>query len=400
MTAPTLSSAAARTASPSSPRRHMTARGLTRWTVVAVIVGHGLVHLLGAAKGLGWADVPQLTRQISVPEGIAWLGAAALMIGTGLLLAASVRWWWIVGAVSFVASQTLIVTVWPDAAAGTVANGILLLAVLQGFASQGATSYRAEFRRSARAALAGSVTGPVVHEADLGRLPDLVASYVRRSGAVGQPRVTSLHAHVSGRIRSGAASRWMTFHGEQVNTFGPNPSRIFFIDATMLGLPIDVLHTFIGSSARMRVRAGSLLRVVDASGPEMDQGETVTVFNDLCVLAPSALIDASIRWQPIDSHQVHGEFTRGDQTVTAVLTFDDAHDLIDFTSDDRLRASSDGRHFVPQRWSTPLGAHRSFGPIRISAAGDGRWDAPPPEGEFTYIEFHVDQIAYNVQQNA
>lgn len=284
----------------------MTARALVRLTVIAVIVGHGLLHLLGAAKGLGWADVAQLNRPISTPVGIAWLGAAALLIGTGLLLAASVRWWWMVGAVGLVASQALIFTAWSDAAAGTVANGILLLAVVQNRASQGPGSYRAEFRIRARAALAGSLTEPVVHESDLAWLPNLVASYVRRSGAVGQPRVSSLHAHISGRIRSGAASRWMTFQGEQVNTFGPNPSRIFFIDATMLGLPVDVLHTFVGPSARMRVRAGSLLRVVDASGPEMDQGETVTVFNDLCVLAPSALIDAPISWQPIDSHQVRG----------------------------------------------------------------------------------------------
>jgi hypothetical protein len=127
----------------------------------------------------------------------------------------------------------------------------------------------------------------------------------------------------------------------------------------------------------------------------MDQGETVTVFNDLCVLAPAALLDAPIAWQTIDSHHVRGAFTRGAHTVTAVLVFDDAHELVDFISDDRLRASADGRHFVAQRWSTPLRDYRSFGATRIAAVGEGRWHAPDPEGEFTYIEFHVDDIVYN-----
>jgi hypothetical protein len=234
-----------------------------------------------------------------------------------------------------------------------------------------------------------------VTEADLERLPDPVAAYVRQSGALGQAHVTNLHAHVSGRIRSGATSRWMRFHGEQVNTFGTDPGQLFFIHATLLGVPVDVLHTFVGPSATMRVKAASLLRMVNASGPAMDQGETVTVFNDICVLAPSVLLDAPVAWQTIDSHHVRGAFTRGAHTVTAVLVFNDAHELVDFISDDRSRASADGRHFVAQRWSTPLGGYRSFDGSRIATAGVGRWHAPDPEGEFTYVEFNVDDIVYN-----
>ena len=141
--------------------------------------------------------------------------------------------------------------------------------------------------------------------------------------------------------------------------------------------------------------AASLVRMVNAAGPEMDQGESVTVFNDLCVLAPSALLDAPVVWETIDSHHVRGAFTRGAHTVTAVLVFNDAHELIDFISDDRAAASVDGKHFVTQRWSTPLRGYRSFGAIRIASIGEGRWHAPDPEGEFTYIDFHIDDIAYN-----
>jgi hypothetical protein len=372
-------------------------RVVVRWIVVAVIVGHGLIHLLGAAKGLGWADTSQLTRPISTAAGVAWLAAAVLVTGTGLLLARSVRWWWMVGAVAIVASQTVTFTAWSDAGAGTIANVVLLLTVVYGYASQGPTSFRAEFRRRSQAALAESVAGNIVTEADLEELPDLVAAYVRQSGAVGQARVSNFHAHISGRIRSAATKPWMPFHGEQVNTYGTDPVRLFFIDATMLGLPLDVLHVFVGPAATMRVKAASLFRMVNAAGPEMDQGETVTMFNDLCVLAPSALLDAPIAWEAIDSRHVRGAFTRGAHTITAVLVFNDEHELIDFISDDRAAASADGRTFVAQRWSTPLRGYRSFGATRIAANGDGRWHAPEPDGEFTYIEFTVDDIVYNAR---
>jgi hypothetical protein len=135
--------------------------------------------------------------------------------------------------------------------------------------------------------------------------------------------------------------------------------------------------------------------MVNAAGPEMDQGETVTVFNDQCVLAPSALIDAPIAWEVTDPQHVRGVFTRGAHTVTADLVFNDAHELIDFTSDDRAAASADGKRFIAQRWSTPLCGYHSFGTARIAATGEGRWHPAEPGAEFTYIEFHVDALVYN-----
>ena len=125
----------------------MTGRVFARRAVAVVIIGHGLVHLLGATKGLGWAAVPQLTRPIGAVAGTAWLATALLLIGTGLLLAASVGWWWIAGVVGIIASQTLIMTAWGDAAAGTVANAVLVLAVVHRYASRGSRSFRAEFRQ-------------------------------------------------------------------------------------------------------------------------------------------------------------------------------------------------------------------------------------------------------------
>ena len=71
-----------------------------RWIVVVVMAGHGLIHLLGAAKGFGWADVTELTEPISPAMGLVRLAPAALLVATGVLLAVRARWWWIVGAVA------------------------------------------------------------------------------------------------------------------------------------------------------------------------------------------------------------------------------------------------------------------------------------------------------------
>lgn len=371
-------------------------RTRVRWLVGVVVALHGLIHLLGAAKGFGWAEVTQLRQPISNIMGGAWLAAAMLVVAAGVMLARSARGWWIVSAAAALTSQAVILSSWSDAKAGTVVNLILLLAAGYGFAARGPRSYRAEYRRRVDLALAEPTHVGVVTEADLAALPAAVAGYVRRSGAVGESRVVNFRARIHGRIRAGLAKPWMSFTGEQVNTYGTSPSRLFLMDATLFGLPLDVLHVLAGSSATMRVRLCSVLPMVNAAGPEMDRSETVTLFNDLCVLAPAALIDAPITWQSLGAHRVRAGFTNGAHTVSAELVFNDEHELVNFVSDDRTRASADGRHFTPQRWSTPLSVYRTFDAQRVATHGEGRWHAPDPEGEFSYIEFNVDEIVYNI----
>ena len=381
-----------------SPRRPggVPMRTVVRWFIVVVVMGHGLIHLLGAAKGLGWAEVAALPEPIGPAMGFAWLTAAAAVVATGVLLAVRNRRWWVAGTAGVVISQAVILTSWNDAKTGTVANVLLLAALGYTLASRGPRSYRAEYQRRTAAALHESHpgTGAVVTETDLAHLPGLVAEYVRRSGAVGQPRVRSMHARIHGRIRAGANAPWMTYTGEQVNTYGPTPSRLFWMDATLFGLPVDVLHVFAGPAATMRVKLCSVVPMVNAAGPDMDRAETVTLFNDLCILAPAALIDAPIVWQPLDDNHVRGIFTNGAQTVTADLTFNDG-DLVDFVSDDRMSTSRDGSTFTPQRWSTPVHDYRTFGARRIATYGEGRWHTTHPQGQYAYLEYNLDAITCN-----
>lgn len=370
-----------------------------------LITVHGLIHLIGAAAGLGLVDDSTWARPVSTTMGAQWLLTALLLIVTGLLIALGEPKWWVCGLLGLVLSQGVIVRYWHDASLGTIPNVLLGLALGYTLVSRGPRSYRAQFVRNVDQALAAvaaatrpagaeASSAPVVTEHDLDGLPPLVAGYVRASGAVGQPPVKWLRASISGRIRGGPDKPWMTFTGEQVDTFGTCFDRVFYIDATMFGLPVDVLHVYAGESAIMRVKLCSLKRMVNATGPELDRAETVTVFNDLCVMAPGALVHAPVVWKQLDERHVHGTFTRRGHKVSALLTFDDTGRLVDFVSDDRLRASADGTHFTPQRWSTPLTDYRDFGPATISSFGEARWHAPAPEGEFAYLEFRIDDLTF------
>jgi hypothetical protein len=365
-------------------------RALVRRAVAAIVVIHGSIHVLGVVEGFGWADVEALNEPIGSGWAVVWLVAAVLMVSAGVRLALGHPRWWHVGAIAVVVSQVAIVSSWTDARVGTIANVVVLVAVVHGLRCEGSASLRASYRRLVSDHAWTPDPAPVVTESDLVRLPVVVAHYVRNCGAVGRERVTGFTARLHGRIRSGPDAAWMSFTAEQVNKFGLDPFRLFSMDATMAGLPVDVLHTFVGPDARMQVRLLGTVTMVEASGPEMGRSETVTEFNDLCVMAPSALVDEHIEWRDLDGHSVEGTYSNGFETVSAVLVFDDHGDLVDFVSDDRSQASPDGSTFNRTRWSTPLNGYRDQGGRRSATRGAGRWHCA--EGEFDYLEIEIDEV--------
>jgi hypothetical protein len=265
-----------------------------------------------------------------------------------------------------------------------------------GWLSKSGMGFRAQYDRDVAQHLAQLIDAPLLAEADLALLPSAVQRYIRLNGAVGQPRVQNFRVRFHGQIRSGPKARWMSFTGEQHNFYGSasGPSRFFLIDASMFGIPLQVFHRYLDAHATMRVKVMSLLTMVNAKGPVMDRAETVTVFNDLCVFAPGALVDHDIQWQEIDAYTVNAHFTQAGHSVRALLSFNDRGELIDFVSDDRAAASGAGKAFRAMPWSTPLSDYRAFGAHRLMARGQGIWHAP--EGAYAYLHFDLDAIDYNV----
>lgn len=361
-----------------------------RYLFSIVVFLHGLIHLLGLVKAMGWAELSQLKLPISRPMGLLWLLAGLLVMLAALVPMSQL---WKLGVAAAIVSQVVIVCAWSDAKAGTVANLILLIGAVYSYAAWGGSSFRAEYAREVARVLTQVPQAALLTEADMAHLPSPVQQYLRVSGALGKPRPTSLVARWKGRIRGGATEPWMDFTAEQVNTFGSTPARLFLMDATMKGLPTDVFHRFVDEQATFRVRLLSLVPVVDAKGPEMTHSETVTMFNDICLLAPGRLVDPSIRWEAIDGSSARAFYTQGHETISAELHFDARGMLIDFVSDDRAAASKDGSSFVRQRWSTPLTEARRYGELLLPSTGSALWH--PKEGpSFSYIELVLLELRY------
>jgi len=359
------------------------------------LAGHGLLHLIGVAKAFRLATLPQLSQPISPGVGILWLLAAALFVVSAGAFLVWPRWWWIVAGAGVVVSTAAIVPSWTDARFGAVANLLVGVGAVFGFLAQGPGGLRASYEADiARAALSGPHGGPLT-ESDLATLPEAVQRYLRVTGALGQPRVVNFQARLHGRIRSSRDARWIPLTIDQYNVVAGERARFFYFRGSMLAIPVQGFHRYVGASATMRVKAAALVNVADASGPEMDQSETVTLFNDMCMFAPASLIDPAVVWEWADHRTARAAFTNAGHTIRAELSFNDAGELIDFRSSDRYQASPDGKTFKKLPWSTPLRDYRQFGQVRLASKGEARWQVP--EGSYAYIEMITDEVHFNVR---
>lgn len=360
---------------------------MLRGVFIGLLVVHGLIHLMGFAKGFGFAELPQLREPISRGLAGVWLLAAVAMLVTAAFVAFAPAHWWIPAVVALVLSQVAITTSWSDAKLGTIANVILLLPLAITLADLRPSSLTSRYEHDAREALATatSISSAPVTEADLAPLPPLVQTYLRRAGVVGKPRTRTLEMEFRGTLRSKPDADWMPVVGRQVSVFGEGSKRLFFVDGTMMGLPFDGYHRFVGRDATMEVRAVSLFTMVDARGDLMNQSETVTFLNDMCVLAPSTLLDPSVTFTTTVERTVHATYTRSGIAVSADLLFDEAGDLVSFASDDRYM-SADGKTYTKYRWVTPLHDYREFHGRRIAAKGEALWKRPEGDLEYGRLE--------------
>jgi len=253
--------------------------------------------------------------------------------------------------------------------------------------------FRTEYQRDVAAGLRGQQrqAGPVT-EADLGDLPPVVQRYLHFVGSVGRPRVWNYRLRFRGELRNDAGSRWVKISADQRSFVDP-AARLFLVKGSMVGLPFEAFHRYVGPAATFKVRLASLLTVVNAAGPEMNQSETVTLLNDMCLLAPATLIDPRIAWAELDPLTVRATFSNAGNTVSAILSFDDSGALVDFVSDDRHR-TTDGKTYEQLRWSTPVRAWRTFDGRRLPVEAEAIWQSD--ELAFAYARFEILGVDYNV----
>ena len=233
----------------------------------------------------------------------------------------------------------------------------------------------------------------ILTEEDMNALPAPVQKYLRIVRTVGKEKVRNFRVVFEGEFRTGPQKEWRKVEGIQFNDL-TDPTRLYYMEMKMFGLPVSGFHHYESGHATMQAKIAGMVTVVNGKGPQMDAGETVTVLNDMCLLAPASLIDPRITWQTIDPLTVKATFDNNGIIVSAFLYFNDKGELCNFVSDDRYYSPT-GKTYQKFRWSTPVNAYLDYHGINISSGGEAVWTLP--EGDFSYGRIKIKEIQYNVE---
>lgn len=342
---------------------------------------------MGFAKAFNYGTIKNLTIPISKPAGILWMLTAFLFIMATVLFLIKKEAWIYTAVIAVALSQVLIVMVWKDAKWGTIANMIILVAVIL---SWGSYRFEKRFLSDVQQNLdrTNALKVDVLTEADLLHLPFPVQNYLRYAGVLNKPKVKNMRIVFEGEMGN-KGKKFMPFISEQYNFFD-EPTRLFYMKAKMVGVTVPGYHKYEMQQAGMDIRPFGLFSMVNFEGNEMNKTETVTYFNDLCLFAPSALIDRRIQWELIDSSSVRAVFTNKNISISAVLYFNNQGQLIDFISNDRYEVNQ--KLWIP--FSTPVSNYQSSNGILLGTYGETVWHYN--EGAFTYGKFHLKELEYNV----
>jgi hypothetical protein len=236
-----------------------------------------------------------------------------------------------------------------------------------------------------------TIKNEVLTESDIGHLPAIVRKYLHYTGSVGKEKVLNFRAEFKGGIRSKSTEDFMPLKSVQYN-FTDQPTRLFYIVAKKKGIPAKGIHLYRDRKAIMLIKILGLFTVVDAKGKEMDQGETVTLFNDMCFMAPGSLIDRNIEWKEIDNLTVDAKFSNGDITINATLYFNEEGELINFLSNDRFE-TTDGKTYINYPWITPVTGYANINGYHL--ASSAKLIYKHPGEDLCYGEFNLKTIEYN-----
>lgn len=354
---------------------------------LTVLFIHGMIHALGFVKAFQLAEINQLTQNISKPIGIFWLIALILFLTAAIQFIINHDLWWITALAAVILSQVLIILFWQDAKFGTIANIIILLSVIAGY---GFWSFENIFNSdvAVRLETSSKIEKNFLTEKDIEHLPSPVQKYLRYAGVINKEKVSNVKIVFDVEMRE-KGKDWFKATSVQYNFFD-EPARLFYMQAKMFGMTVPGYHRYVEAKATMDIRLAGLFPVVKQSGDIMNKTETVTLFNDMCLMAPATLIDKRIKWVPIDSLTTKAIFTNRGISISAILYFNEKGQLINFTSDDRT-AISDMKQY---RFSTPITDYKNINGRNVLAFGEVIWHYP--DGEFVYGKFKLQSIQYNL----
>ena len=251
---------------------------------------------------------------------------------------------------------------------------------------------RHSFERDVAALIAtGNSDDGVFTTDDFAGLPPVVQRFLTDSGYLGLPRPSYVRIDfVDVAFTQGRGGRTLTMDYTQYN-FAAQPIRLAFIDTGMFGVPFQGYDSYRDGRGEMKGVIGKTVTLFDQTGQDMDRAGLVTVLAE-AMFCPAALLQDYITLTSLDDHRVRGTMTWQGVTANGVFAFNDADELVAFTTDDRAAVATDGNiEHIP--WSERFADYQPMTDgVRFPSRVQAVWDYP--DDPLVYFDGIVAAVSY------
>ncbi len=359
--------------------------------VYLIAVGlHGLIHLMGFLKGR-IRTIQSIKSPVNRKQGIAWLAASVMLLAYLIAYMAHVQFDWVLGFISVLISQLLIIYFWRETRFATVINVLILMVSLASF---GQYQFHQKVKRET-ALILGSVaesTERMVTAEDVKDLPDPVRSWLFSSGMVGKPFITLGEAIQKAEMKMQPDQKnWMKASALQY-TILEDPAFIWTVD-----MPVNSLIHIIGrdkfkdGKGEMLIKANGLINIVNADGEKLTES-TLQRFLGEMVWYPSLALNKHIGWEQLSDSTARATMSYLGVTGTGTFYFDTRGNFTRFKA---LRFKDNDEGARRYEWILNVESYKVFEGIKIPAIMTATWKLE--DRDWTWLRLEIEDIRYNSQ---
>ncbi|MGG6296377.1 DUF6920 family protein [Leptolyngbya sp. AN02str] len=228
-----------------------------------------------------------------------------------------------------------------------------------------------------------------IHEADLANLPAPIQRYLRYAQVVNKIPVQTVRLKQTGQFKMQPEQGWRRMTAEQY--YITNPPAFLWCGSIYLlpWVPIRVEDAFVDGHGSLNAKLWSVLTLVNAGGPQFDQGELMRYLAEIAWF-PTAWLSEQITWEAMDEYSARATIKVGEIAASAVLHINDRNQLTCVTAErDRL----DHGTTVSTPWTGIFTQYQELNGVMVPTEAEVMWHLN--SGNFTYFQGSITDIEYD-----
>ena len=227
-----------------------------------------------------------------------------------------------------------------------------------------------------------NISDRIFHKYQLENLPEPVQRYFQRSLKEGQAYISNVRIKHDGLFKTGIDKGWIEIKGEQYATM-ERPGFVWRGTTSMF----TARDMYIGDRGRLIVSLFGLYNVVNASGPQYDQGELLRWLAESVLYPTNLLPSERLKWFPIDTSTAKMTFDYNGLSLFFIITFDEIGQIIQMETKRYMDEKS------LKIWIIKLANYKELNAVIIPTTFEVLWRLE--KGDFSYAKFNMTEVEYD-----